>query len=114
MTDITTRLAKVLRTVIGLTALFAISVTAGAVAGVSALGVVAPREAQAHESCEQDECERYRVWWTLFIVTRERCEDNAGQETGCEITGEHSCVTYGCYPKPPGSGGGPGDGDQEE
>lgn len=103
MTEITTRFAKVLRTAIGLTALFAISLTAGAVVGVSALGVVTPREAQAHEGCEQDECESSRVWWTLFTVKRGRCVDNQGHDTGCNMTGKHSCETYACYPPPPGT-----------
>lgn len=118
MSQITTKLAKTLVAAIGLTGLFAISVTAGAVAGKTVLDVVAPTEAQAHEIvCEQDECDRYRPIWP-FWKTRGRCIDNPGQDTGCRITGRHDCVTYACVGDPDdggsGGGGGGGGGGEEE
>lgn len=117
MFETTSRLVSNLVSAIGLAALLAISVTAGAVAGAAVLDVVAPPEAQAHEIvCEQDECERYRPWWP-FWTTRGRCVDNPGQETGCNITGKHQCLTYGCEGDPGGvdpGGGDPGNGEEEE
>lgn len=100
MFETTTKLAKTLVAAIGLAGLLAISVTAGAVAGGAVLDVVAPTEVQAHETCEQDTCERYRVWYTLYIAKRGRCVDSPGRDTGCDMTGTHKCRTYAC-----GSGG---------
>ena len=116
MLETTSRLVSNLVSAIGLAGLLAISVTAGAVAGAAVLDVVAPPEAQAHELvCEQDECDTYRPWWK-FWTTRQRCVDNPGQETGCNITGEHQCLTYGCVGTPDGTvtGGGGGGDDEEE
>ena len=94
------RLARLL----GFTALLALGVAVGAVTGVSMLAA-APTP-QADEPCEQDECEGSRHWYNLFQLTEE-CVDNSPHKTGCNMTGEDECYTYGCY-------GGGGDDEEDE
>lgn len=52
-----------------------------------ATGALLPTPASAHP-CSQDECDSFFIFW-------ERCENNAGQNTGCEV-GDDGCTTIAC------------------
>jgi hypothetical protein len=104
MEEVGRSLAARLARILGFTALLAFGVSAGAVTGVSMLAA-APMQ-QVDEPCEEDECEGARPWWRAFQYT-ETCVDNSPHKTGCNMTGEHECYTYGCY-------GGGGDDDEDD
>ena len=97
------KLAGMLARLPGFAALLVLGVAAGAVTGTSV--VAAAPLPQAEEPCEQDECEGFRHWYNMFRRTEE-CVDNSPHRTGCNMTGEDECYTYGC--------GGGGDDDEEE
>lgn len=103
MEEVGKNLAARLARLLGFAALLALGVGVGAVTGVSMLA--AAPVPQADEPCEQDECEGFRHWYNLFRRTEE-CVDNSPHKTGCNMTGENECYTYGC--------GGGGDDEEEE
>ncbi len=71
-----------------------------------------PVQAQDDAFCEQDECEGSRPWWRLWRWT-EMCVNNVPHNTGCNMTGDYRCYTYGCG-GPTGGGGSGSSGNDDE